>query len=519
MSEPISNQRASSLDWMAVLGPCIGAFMALLDITMANSSIFKIQGTLGAGIEEGSWIMTSYLVGEIIAIPITGWFSTVFSYRRYLLFNIFFFVFFSILCGMARSLPVMIFARFFQGLAGGPLVPLAASAVMTRLPLSQRPLGLSIFSLAIALGPTLGPSFGGWVSSQYGWPYSFYLNLFPGLLIWGLIYHSYEKVPMKLNLLKDGDWSGMAAMAVCMASLTFVLEEGNRKDWFGDKTIIRGTMICLVSFIMFIWIELKTKNPFIHLRLFLKRNFLLATAAGTLITGFILSNLYILPSYLLQIQGYDAFEVGKVALWSGPIQIPMTLAVPLLVKRIEARWLIVVGCLSLFTSCYINSGMTNLTASDQFIIPQLLRAFGLSLALGPLAGMALADVELKDMGSAVGLYNLMRTLGGSLAIAGLGTVLSHRYIFHFSRIAEKVTETNYVVADMLERSSSLYSSKILDGNKQAVLMLGKIINREAYIMAYADVYLALSLSIFVVIFLVLTIRVRKTPGVGAPADH
>ncbi len=519
MSEPALKQRASLLDWMSVFGPCLGAFMVLLDVTMINSSIFKIQGTLGIGVEEGSWTMTSYMVGEIITIPIAGWFSTVFSYRKYLLFNIFFFVLFSVLCGMARSLPFMIFARFFQGLAGGPLITLAGSAVMTRLPVSQRALGLSIFSLTIGLGPTLGPSFGGYIASKYGWPYSFYLNIFPGLLIWGLISHSYEKVSLKLNLLKNGDWLGMTAMGVCMATLTFVLEEGNRKDWLGDKTIFRAALICLVSFITFIWIELKTNNPLINLRLLLKRNFLLAISASTILAGFMLCNLFIIPSYLLQIQGYDSFEVGKVALWSGPIQIPMILTVPLLIRHIQARWLIVLGCVFIFASCFINSRMTNLTASDQLIIPQLLRAFGLSLILGPLAGMALADIELSNMGSAVGLFNLMRTLGGSVAIAAFGAVLNHRYSFHFSRIAEKVSETNYIVTDMLERSSNLYSSKILEENRQAMLMLGKIVNREAFVMAYADVYLALSYSIFVVAILVIMIKVNKAPGSAAPLDH
>lgn len=519
MNSAVIEQRASLKDWMAVAGTSLGAFMAVLDITMNNSSIREIQGTLGAGIEEGSWIMTSYLMAEIIAIPISGWFSFIFSDRKYLLLNIFLFTFFSIVCGMARSLPMMIFARFFQGLSGGALIPLAASAVMTKLPLSQRSLGLAIFSITVAMGPAIGPTLGGWITSKYGWPYSFYLNFFPSLVVIGLIYFSYEKIAMKLNLLKDGDWSGLIAMIVGLSSLTYILEEGNRKDWLGDKIILRCLFVCIVSLSLFVCIELNTKTPLVNLRLFLNRNFSLATLAVTLIGGFLLGNIFILPNYLLQIQDYSALEIGKVALWNGPIQIPFTLAVPILSKYFESRWIITLGCIILFISCFLNSNLTGLTSGDQFILPQILRAIGSSFVLGSLTGLALSDVELSSMRSAVALFSLMRTLGGSLAIAGFGTFLSHRYFFHFNRITEKVIESNYTLVQLLEKRADVYLSRLTDGNTQALLALGQTIKRQAYIMAYADAYLILSLLVIFVIGLVLLIKVKKNQTNTLTMDH
>jgi MFS transporter, DHA2 family, multidrug resistance protein len=233
MSETIQ-AKATFKQWIAVIGSLLGAFMAILDISITNASLQDIQGGLNATLDEGAWISTAYLVAEIIVIPLTGWLTQVFGLRRYLLWSAAVFIVASMLCGTSQSLNEMIFFRIIQGFSGGVLIPLSATIILTNLPVSQRPLGLALFSLSATFAPCIGPTIGGWLTVNYAWPYIFYINLVPGILLMLLIGYGMEKSPMKLELLGHGDWWGIASMGTALGSLTVILEEGVRKDWFGS---------------------------------------------------------------------------------------------------------------------------------------------------------------------------------------------------------------------------------------------------------------------------------------------
>lgn len=487
--------------WLAVLVTSLAAFMAVIDITMNNASLHDIQGTLGASMEETSWIMTSYLIGEVIAITLSGWLTKVFSPRGFLLFNTALFVMFSVLCGLSRNLPMMIFARFFQGLFGGVLIPLAASTVM-KLPSAYRAMGLSIMSVCLSMGPALGPCFGGWITSQYGWQVSFFINLLPGLivLIVGSLVLDSKTGPFEF--FKTCDWFGILTMSIGFGALIFILEEGNRRDWLGDKLIVNCTFVCVVSLALFFWIELKTKIPLLNLRLFSNKNYALGVFASGLLGAYLLGNAFIMPSYLLHIQNYNAFETGKIMIWGGPLQIPFSLAVPFLLKFFRASKLVILGGCLFILSSFMNSTMTHLTAGDQFIIPQIIRAIGSGLTGGSLSGLTLMTIEQSSIPAAVAIFSLMRTLGAAVAIAGFGTFLSHRYLFHFSRIGEHITQSGGIVNELLERGAEVHVSSMADSYSTIFFNLGKLINREAYIMAFGDVYLALVALVILLMLLV-----------------
>ena len=292
--------------WVAVGGSLLGAFMAVLDIQIANASLPYIEGGIGTGGVYGTWISTAYLIGEIIVIPLTNFLSQVFSLRRYLLANVALFLLFSALCGQAHSLGEMIVFRALQGFSGGVMIPLAFTIVMTMLPRSKHPIGLAGFAVTATFAPAIGPTIGGYLTDNYGWPYIFYLNLVPGIVMLGALWYGLPKSTMQFGLLRRGDWRGIALMAVGLAALQTVLDDGNVYDWFGSPFIVKLSLVAAVALGAFVVLELIASQPLVNLRLLGRRNFGLGTA-GNFLLGFALyGSVYLLPEYLAATQGFDS---------------------------------------------------------------------------------------------------------------------------------------------------------------------------------------------------------------------
>ena len=231
--------RASTATWIAVLAAMIGSFMAILNIQITNASLLNIEGGIGTGVDNGSWISTSYLIGEIIVIPLTDYLSRVFSFRRYMLASSALFAVFSVACAFTHDLPSMIAMRGLQGFAGGVLIPMAFTLVLTKLPKPQQPIGLAVFALSVTFAPAIGPTIGGYLTENYGWRTIFFVNVPPTIVMVSALYLTLERQPMQLKLLKEGDWAGIAAMAIGLSALQTVLEEGNKDDWFSSPFILR----------------------------------------------------------------------------------------------------------------------------------------------------------------------------------------------------------------------------------------------------------------------------------------
>ena len=266
-SEAVDPNRASATVWIAVLAAMIGSFMAILNIQITNASLLNIEGGIGTGVDNGSWISTSYLIGEIVVIPLTDYLSRVFSFRRYMLASAALFAVFSVACAFTHDLPSMIAMRGLQGFAGGVLIPMAFTLVLTKLPKPQQPVGLAIFALSVTFAPAIGPTIGGYLTENYGWRTIFFVNVIPTIVMVSALYLTLERQPMQLKLLKEGDWAGIATMAIGLSALQTVLEEGNKDDWFSSPFILRLAGIALVSLSLFVWIELTTEKPLIRLRL------------------------------------------------------------------------------------------------------------------------------------------------------------------------------------------------------------------------------------------------------------
>lgn len=469
----------------------LGAFMAVLDIQITNSSLQDIQAALGATLEEGSWISTAYLVAEIVVIPLTGWLSQVFSIRRYILVNAALFIFFSICCASAWDLSSMIVFRALQGATGGILIPMAFTNMLVTLPPSKQPIGMALFGITATFAPSIGPTLGGWLTDNYSWHYIFYLNVIPGLLLLAGVWYGIKQQPPKPELLKQGDWWGIISMAIGLASLQVVLEEGSRKDWFSSSLIITLSAIAATFLSLFFWIELTRKQPFINLRLLRDRNFGLASIVNISLGIGLYGSIYLLPLYLVQIQKYNALQIGEVLMWAGIPQLFLIPFVPKLIQLVDSRLVIGLGVIVFSISCFMNSDLTNLSGIEQLRWSQLVRAMGQPLIMVPLSAVATAGLAKSQAGSASGLFNMMRNLGGSFGIAALATLLTQREKFHSNRLGDAISLYNPETQQRVDTLTQLFVSKGTDFNtaqSQAFQAIASTVSRESYVMAFNDCF-------------------------------
>ncbi|MBW4602894.1 MAG: DHA2 family efflux MFS transporter permease subunit [Calothrix sp. FI2-JRJ7] len=518
-NKPNSPDSVPLRTWIGVLASMLGAFMAVLDIQITNASLQEIQASLGASLDEGSWISTSYLVAEIIVIPLSGWLSRVFTLRRYLLVNTALFIFFSICCASAWNLNSMILFRALQGFTGGVLIPSAMTVVLTSLPPSKQAVGLAAFGITAVFAPSIGPTLGGWLTENFSWHYSFYINIFPGaLMLAGVWYGIYQQKP-QYELLKQGDWFGIASMAIGLGSLQILLEEGSRKDWFGSQLIVRLSILAVIFLALFFAIELTRKQPFINLRLIKNRNFGLASVVNVSLGVGLYGSIYVLPLYLAQIQRYNALQIGQVLIWAGVPQLFIIPFIPKLMQRIDVRFMVALGVALFSVSAFMNARLTYQTGYDQLIWSQLVRAMGQPLIMVPLTSIATAGLPPKDAGSASGLFNMMRNLGGSIGIAALATLLTTREQFHSNRLGDSVSLYNSQTQERINQLTQYFTNRGADlstAQDQAIKAIDNIVRREAFVMAFNDCFYFIGIALLVSGIAILFFKKVKATG-GAVA--
>jgi DHA2 family multidrug resistance protein len=512
---------ASLKTWVAVIGSTLGAFMAVLNIQIVNASLADIQGAIGAGIDDGGWISTSYLIAEIVVIPLTGWLAQVFSVRVYLLGNAVLFLAFSAACAFAQNLEQMIVVRAAQGFAGGVLIPMAFTLIITLLPKAKQPIGLALFALSATFAPAIGPTIGGYLTENWGWQHIFYVNLIPGALMVGMLWLSLESAPMRLSLLRQGDWAGIATMAIGLGALQTVLEEGNKDDWFGSPFIVRLAIVAAIALSLFLWIELTNPRPLLNLRLLLGRNFGFGVIANFLLGMALYGSVFILPVYLARIQGYNAEQIGMVLAWTGLPQLLLIPLVPRLMKRVDPRVVIGVGFALFAASNFMNTALTRDYAADQLLWPNVVRAVGQALVFAPLSAIATAGIRPENAGSASALFNMTRNLGGAVGIAVLQTFLTKREQFHSNVLTQSVSLFEEATRERLEQLTQYFLAHgVADRAEawhQALVAVGRIVRRQAYIMAFSDTFYLLGAGL--VVALVAALLLKKPDRIEAGGAH
>lgn len=488
--------QATVRTWIAIAASMMGAFMAILDIQITNSSLRDILGTLSATQDEGSWISTAYLVAEIIMIPLTAFLSRVFGVQRYLIYTTALFLIASTLCATAWNLPSMVTFRALQGFFGGGLIPIAMTLVATQLPPTKRAIGMAMFGLTASLAPTIGPTLGGYLSEMFGWPSIFYLNWIPGTLLAVGVGYGLDGEPIQSHLWGNADWRSMMFMALGLGSLIVFLEEGNRENWFESVFIIVFAELALFGLIGWVLSNRASRAPFVNLNLFLRPNFLVAAVLSAVTGVALYGSNFLVPLFLAQIQVYTPMQIGEVLLWAG---LPQILVMPLaarLSSRVDNRIVCSVGLALFGISCMMNTYMDATTGYDQFIASQVVRALGQPLILLTLSNFSLHGISPKDTASASSLFNMIRNLGGSVGIALLMTALTNREHVHSAHIGESVSLASAATQLRLDQLAQLY---VLQGGEpsstinQALGTVDALVRREAFVMAYNDSFLIMGI--------------------------
>lgn len=479
----------------------LGAFMAVLDIQITNSSLKDIQGALSATLEEGSWISTSYLVAEIIMIPLTAWLVQLLSARRLAVWVSIGFLISSLLCSFAWNLESMIVFRAMQGFTGGALIPLAFTLTLIKLPDHHRAKGMALFAITATFAPSIGPTLGGWLTESWGWEYIFYINVPPGLLMIAGLLYGLEKKPPHWELLKSTDYAGIVTLAMGLGCLQVFLEEGHRKDWLESTLIVQLGSVAVVSLILFVILQLSRPNPLINLGILRERNFGLTSIASLGMGLGLYGSIYLLPLYLAQIQNYNALQIGQVIMWMGIPQLFLIPLVPKLMKIIPPKLLCAAGFALFGISSFASGALNPDFGGDQFHPIQIVRALGQPMIMVTISLIATAYIQPQDAGSASSLFNILRNLGGAIGIALLATLLDSRGKVYFDYLRESIVPNNPAVA---ERLAALTQQL---GSEQAALgRISEIVHQQAMIMAYNDAFHFVGIALAVSMVAVLLTR-------------
>jgi DHA2 family multidrug resistance protein len=501
----------------------IGFFIALLDIQIVSASLQDIGGGLSASPDELSWVQTSYLIAEIVVIPLSGWLSRVMSTRWLFTVSAVGFTLTSLLCGLAWDMESMIAFRALQGFLGGSMIPTAFTSAFFYFTGQQRVVAAAIIGGLSSLAPTLGPTIGGWITENYSWHWLFFINLLPGAFIAVAVPLLVKIDKPDLSVLKGADYAGMALMAIFLGTLEYTLEEGPRWDWLGDQTIKTTAIIAAVSFPHILWRSLTFARPIVDLRALLVRNFGLGSLLS-FVTGIgIFATIYLTPVFLARVRGFSAEEIGWAVFSTGCFQIGAIPVYTMLARKNDLRWLMLFGLLCFAAGLWSFTPITHDWGWHELLLPQALRGFAQQFAAAPIVTLALGSLPPERLKLASGLFNLMRNLGGAIGIAACGTILNDRTNLHFARIAETLNATNSEAMAALQALTDRYAGAFNGddalGKSAALKQLWNLVYREALTQTFADAFLLIAFALFAVALLAPLMRSVVPPKAPSADAH
>ncbi|RYE06362.1 MAG: DHA2 family efflux MFS transporter permease subunit [Rickettsiaceae bacterium] len=507
--------KLSKTQLLAFLGMIVGMFMAILDIQIVASSLSVIAAGLSASSDELSWVQTSYLIAEVIIIPLSGYIARVLSTRITYFIAALGFTVMSVLCSLAWNIESMILFRALQGFFGGAMIPTVFSTVFIIFPPSKRPTVTVIMGLVVTIAPTLGPVLGGYITELVSWHFMFLLNVIPGIFVCFVVYMYGHFDSPNLNLLQNFDRVGVILMVIMLSSLQYVLEEGNKKGWLDDTLIIFLVILIILSFVgLLIW-ELVFINPVLDLRAFNNRNFTFGCIYSFIIGMGMYGAVYLLPLFLFSIAGFNTVQIGMTMMVTGIAQfISAPIAGRLFGMGMDLRIMLTIG-MSLFSlGCYTNSFLTPDSRLLDFLVPQIIRGMSLMFCFIPTNNVALSTMPKHKIHSASGLFNLTRNLGGAIGLAAISTTVANKTKVFSQYIGENLSITSYFGAQQIENLSRAMYGKVLDPQQGAYQMISNSINRDAFVIAINDVFITIS-----IIFLCGMILIPFTSNIKNSSDE
>ncbi|MGE5511878.1 MAG: DHA2 family efflux MFS transporter permease subunit [Bacteroidota bacterium] len=496
-----------------------GMFMAILDIQIVSASLTEIQAGLAASSDEIVWVQTAYLVAEVIMIPLSGFLSRALGTRILFAISAGGFTLASLMCGLSSSINEMIVWRAIQGFIGGGMIPTVFASAYLIFPRSRMSMVSPLIGLVATLAPTIGPTVGGYLTDAFSWHWLFFINVIPGMgvTLAALTLIDFDKPDFKL--LEDFDYVGLLSMAGFLGALEYVLEEGPRNDWFGDDTVLLMAWVSGLSALVFFVRVLTARAPIVDLRAFADRNFGLGSIFSFVVGIGLYGLTYLYPIYLGAVRGYNALMIGETLFVSG---LAMFLTAPVagrLMSKIDARIMLMIGFVSFAIGTW---WMTYLTRDWDFwelFWPQIFRGVGIMMAMIPVNNISLGTLPPERVKNASGLFNLTRNLGGAVGLAVLTTILNDRTDLHLARMHERFTAAHGPAVEALNNLAQRFHSFGSDAQSMALKALMQITHRQGVVMAFADVFLLLTVLFAGLAVLASLIRPVAPVTSGAGGGH
>src|SRR5947209_1852194 len=501
--------------WLIALTVTLATFMEVLDSSIANVALPHIAGSLGAGQEESTWVLTSYLVANAIILPMSSWFALVLGRKRFYMTCVALFTLSSMMCGIAPSLPLLVLFRIIQGASGGGLGPSEQAILADTFPPAKRGMAFAVYGVAVVVAPVLGPVLGGFITDNYSWRWIFYINVPVGIislfLTSRLVHDPPELKRERENRFRGGlsiDYIGMSLIALGLGTLQYVLDKGEREDWFSSNVILSCAIICVAALVGAVWWELRHKEPVVDLHLFRNRTFAISQVM-MFVLGFVLyGSTTLLPLMVQTLFGYSATNSGLLLT---PAAIVLMFMMPLsgvLVGRVQARWLVAVGMVGQGLALFHLSHFNLATDYRGFMLARVYQTMTLAFLFIPINIVSYVGVPKEKNNDVSGMINLVRNLGGSFGIAIAATVETRRLQYHHHRLAEHATWSNQPFMDMLNQLGD-----------RGLRMIDGLIQRQSAMRALKRAYWFLGVLVFCTVPLIFIMRANDPRSGGEVQMH
>jgi MFS transporter, DHA2 family, multidrug resistance protein len=509
--------------WIIAMAVTLATFMEVLDTSIANVSLPHIAGSLSAGTDESTWVLTSYLVSNAIVLPLSGWISSIIGRKRFYMSCVAIFTVSSLLCGLAPNLGMLIFFRILQGAGGGGLQPSEQAILADTFPPAKRGMAFAIYGLAVVLAPAIGPTLGGWITDNFTWRWIFLLNIPVGALSLILTSRLIQDPPyLKRKKLSETkiDYIGLGLVTLGLGALQIVLDKGQRDDWFESHFIVVLSVIAAASLLFLIYWEWNHKDPVIDLHLFTNRTFASANFLMFMLGFALLGSTVLLPLYMQTLLGYTAEQSGLALLPGGfSLMLLMPLA-GLLLSRFDARKMMAFGLVTLSFSLF---HMTNFTLGVDFrtvVYARMIQTMGLAFLFVPINTAAYSFLPKEKNNAASGLMNLARNVGGSVGISIVTTMLDRRQQYHLNRMSSHLSASNRAVQNMIQGTTGALQNRgfsATEATHRAYALLQGNVLRQASMLAYIDNFWLLGVAIAALIPMVFLMK--RPPSGSAMAGH
>lgn len=515
MSPPSESSSPPPHKWIVAGTVLTGTIMAVLDASIVNVALPNMSGELGATVEEITWVVTGYLLSNVIIMPLIAWLSARFGRKRLYVASVVLFTASSMACGLARTLPLLVGFRVLQGFGGGVLMTVSQAILRETFPVAEQGLAMGVYGMGVVLAPAFGPTLGGWLTDQYSWPWIFYVNVPIGILNLVLVQRFIEDPPYLTRTRGRIDWQGIALLTIGLGALQLMLEQGEHHDWFQSSFIVLLAITAAIGMMLFIWRELTGDRPAVDLRLLGKASFSSATALGGVLGMGLYGSLFLLPLFLQNLLGYPAERSGLALM---PRSLAMAVLMPIagrFYNRLGPRLLVAAGLLVSAVSFWDLAHLTSAVGFWDIFLPQLWQGVGFSLIFVALSTAAFAQLPRAKMTAAAGLYNVVRQVCGSVGIAVAASELTRGVARYHSVLAEHVTAYNPIAREWLQGAEAAMrraGADAVTAGQRALELIDLDVNRQAAVLSYNHVF-ALVAALFVIVLpLVLLLRPSQARG-------